>query len=468
MWHDNILGTIGSTPLVKLNKVSGDIPGTVLAKVEYFNPGASVKDRIGIAMIEEAERSGKLKPGGTIIECTSGNTGTGLALAAIAKGYRCIFTTTDKQSREKVDVLRALGAEVIVCPTNVAAEDPKSYYSVAARLHDEIENSFHSNQYENPSNTEAHYRSTGPELWEQTDGRITHFFVGAGTGGTISGTSRYLKEQNEKVRVVGIDPYGSVYYKFFHTREFDDGEIYPYITEGVGEDILAGNMDFDLIDDYVRVTDREAMLMTRRLAAEEGLFVGGSSGMAVAGALQWMRAHKDEISESDVMVILLPDSGFRYLSKIFNDAWMRDHGFAPSRAGLTAQDIIEARSRPNREVVSVDVGEPMSTAIEKMTASGVSQIPVRDDGLFVGSLTESRILARLIEEPETRHRPVGELMSEPFPIVPKSMHIDELSGYLEHDAGAVLVEGEDPTEFYIITKSDLINGLFKLGRSNRN
>ncbi|HUF08302.1 MAG TPA: pyridoxal-phosphate dependent enzyme [Rhodothermales bacterium] len=466
MWHENILGTIGSTPLVKLNRVATDIPGTVLTKVEYFNPGASVKDRIGIAMIEEAERTGKLKPGGTVIECTSGNTGTGLALVAIAKGYRCIFTTTDKQSREKVDVLRALGAEVIVCPTNVAPDDPKSYYSVAARLHREIENSFHANQYENPANTEAHYRSTGPELWEQTDHRITHFFVGAGTGGTISGTSRYLKEQSEHIKVIGIDPYGSVYYKYFHSREFDDAEIYPYITEGVGEDILAGNMDFDLIDDYVRVTDREAMMMTRKLAVEEGLFVGGSSGLAVAGALQWMRAHKDELSESAVHVILLPDSGFRYLSKIFNDAWMRDHGFAPSRAGLTAMDIIEARARPGREVVSVDVDEPMSAAIEKMTAIGVSQIPVRDNGMFVGSLTESGILARLIDEPDARRRPAGEVMSKPFPIVPRTMHIDELSGYLEHEAGAVLVEGEDPNEFYIITKTDLINSLFRLGRNN--
>ncbi len=466
MWHENILGTIGSTPLVKLNRIAADIPGTVLTKVEYFNPGGSVKDRIGIAMIEEAERTGKLKPGGTVIECTSGNTGTGLALAAIAKGYRCIFTTTDKQSREKVDVLRALGAEVIVCPTNVAPDDPKSYYAVAARLNREIENSFHANQYDNPSNTEAHYMSTGPELWSQTDGRITHFLVGAGTGGTISGTARYLKEQNENVKVIGVDPYGSVYYKFFHTREFDDAEIYPYITEGVGEDILAGNMDFDLVDDYVRVTDREAMMMTRRLAAEEGLFVGGSSGLAVAGALHWMRAHKDEISPSDVLVILLPDSGFRYLSKIFNDAWMRDHGFAPTRAGLTAMDIIEARPNPSREVVAIEASEPMSAAIERMTANGVSQIPVRGNGQFVGSLTESGILARLIEEPDARHKAVGDIMSEPFPIVPRSLHVDELSNYLEHEIGAVLVQGEEPSEFYIITKSDLINGLFKLGRSN--
>ena len=334
MWHENVLTTIGETPLVKLNRLAVGLPCTTLVKVEYFNPGGSVKDRIGISMIEEAERTGDLKPGGTIIEGTSGNTGAGLALVAIAKGYRCIFTTTDKQSAEKINVLRALGAEVIVCPTNVAPDDPKSYYSVAARLNREIENSFYPNQYDNPANTKAHYEGTGPELWRQTDGKITHFIAGAGTGGTISGTGSFLKERNPDVKIVGVDPFGSVYYKYFHTREFDEKEIYPYITEGVGEDILAGNMDFDVVDDYVQVTDRESMIMTRRLSSEEGLFVGGSSGMVVAGAIQWLVGNKDTLGEDDVVVILAPDSGFRYLSKIFNDSWMENHGFLESRTGF--------------------------------------------------------------------------------------------------------------------------------------
>jgi len=327
MWHSSILGAIGDTPLVKLNKITSQIPCTVLAKVEFFNPGGSVKDRIALKMIEEAEKAGTLHPGGTIIEGTSGNTGAGLAIVAIAKGYKCIFTTTDKQSQEKVDVLRALGAEVVICPTNVAPEDPRSYYSVAKRLSKETPNSIYPNQYDNPANVQAHYESTGPELWAQTEGKITHYVAGAGTGGTICGTAKFLKEQNPNLKVIGVDPYGSVYYKYFHERVFDHAEIYPYITEGVGEDILAGNMDFDLVDDYVRVTDKDAMQYTRRLAREEGLFVGGSCGMAMAGAVHWLETHQKTLKPDDVVVVLLPDSGFRYLSKIYNDKWMEGHGF---------------------------------------------------------------------------------------------------------------------------------------------
>ncbi len=289
MWHDDILGTIGDTPLVRINRLVEGIPCTVLAKLEYFNPGGSVKDRIGLSMIDAAVEAGDLEPGGTIIEGTSGNTGVGLALAAIARGYRCVFTTTDKQSPEKIALLRALGAEVIVCPTAVAPEDPRSYYQVARRLAEEIPNSVYLNQYDNPANTAAHVRSTGPELWEQTDGRISHLIVGAGTGGTISGTAKYLKEKNPDVQIIGVDPFGSVYYKYFHTGEFDEDEIYPYVTEGVGEDILAGNMDFEIIDDYVRVTDRDSMLMTRRLCEEEGMFLGGSS-CPTADTVPWARS----------------------------------------------------------------------------------------------------------------------------------------------------------------------------------
>ncbi len=332
MWSDSILDTIGNTPLVKLRALGADLPCTVLAKVEFFNPGGSVKDRIGVAMIEDAEAKGQLQPGGTIIEGTSGNTGAGLAIAAIAKGYSCIFTTTDKQSPEKADVLRALGAEVIVCPTDVAPDDPRSYYSVAKRLSQEIPNSFYPNQYDHPANAEAHYRTTGPELWAQTDGRITHYIAGAGTGGTISGTTRFLKEQNPDLTTVGVDPFGSVYAEYWRTGEFKESEIYPYYTEGVGEDILAGNMDFSLVDDYVQVDDATAMTMTRRLAREEGLFCGQSCGMAVAGALDWLEAHRADLSDEDVVVILLPDSGFRYLSKTYNDDWMREHGFLDAEA----------------------------------------------------------------------------------------------------------------------------------------
>ncbi|UCF21546.1 MAG: pyridoxal-phosphate dependent enzyme, partial [Gemmatimonadota bacterium] len=356
MWHPNILETIGNTPLVQVNRLAADLPCTVLAKLEFFSPAASVKDRIGIAMVEAAERSGALGPGGTIIEGTSGNTGAGLALAAIVRGYKCVFTTTDKQSQEKIAVLRALGAEVIVCPTAVAPDDPRSYYSVARRLAKEIPNSVYVDQYANPANTAAHLRTTGPEIWEQTEGKVTHFIAGAGTGGTISGVARYLKEKNPNVQVVGVDPYGSVYFKYFHTREFDAAEIYPYITEGVGEDILAGNMDFDIVDDFVRVTDKEAMIMTRRLCREEGMFVGGSCGMAMAGALQWLRDRRDALTGDERVVVLLPDSGFRYLGKIYNDAWMQDHGFLEESEPLTAEAVLDSigpRQVPGERLVSV-------------------------------------------------------------------------------------------------------------------
>ncbi|WP_456426874.1 pyridoxal-phosphate dependent enzyme [Rhodocaloribacter sp.] len=458
MWHENILGTVGNTPLVKINRLAADLPCTVLAKVEFFNPGGSVKDRIGLSMIEAAEREGRLKPGGTIIEGTSGNTGAGLALAAIAKGYRCIFTTTDKQSQEKVDVLRAFGAEVIVCPTNVAPEDPRSYYSVARRLAEEIPNAVYLNQYDNPANAEAHYRTTGPELWEQTEGRITHYFAGAGTGGTISGTARYLKERKPDVRVVGVDPYGSVYYKYFHERVFDEKEIYPYLTEGVGEDILAKNMNFDLVDDYVRVTDKESMRMTRRLAREEGLFVGQSCGMAVAGMLQWLHAHRDELTPEDVVVVVLPDSGFRYLSKTYNDTWMRNHGFLESTPDFTVREILGTRRKAS-SMISVSPDDSLAVTIRRMTEHGISQLPVMEGDEIVGSITEAGILHRLIEDPQAREEPVRLIMGEPFPIVSPSAPLTLLTSYLEEGAGAVLVHPGGNEAYEILTKSDLISVL---------
>ncbi|MDX1420472.1 MAG: pyridoxal-phosphate dependent enzyme [Rubricoccaceae bacterium] len=464
MWHDSILGTIGNTPLVRLQTLGADLPGTLLAKVEFFNPGGSVKDRIGLAMIEDAERKGLLKPGGTIIEGTSGNTGAGLAIAAIVKGYTCVFTTTDKQSQEKIDVLRALGAEVIVCPTAVAPDDPRSYYSVAARLSREIPNSFYPNQYDHPANTEAHYQTTGPELWAQTDGRITHFIAGAGTGGTISGTTKYLKEQNPDLKAIGVDPYGSVYYKYFHSGgEFDENEIYPYVTEGVGEDILAGNMDFALVDDYVRVTDKEAMQMTRRLAREEGLFVGQSCGMAVAGALDWMAAHRDALSDDDVLVVLLPDSGFRYLAKTYNDEWMRRHGFLDEQ-GPTVRDVLAARRREGG-LVAVEPTATLAEAVATMAAHGISQVPVFNaEGHNVGSLTERHVLDRLIEDPEARTSPVADVMAPPLPIVEADIHVEGLAAHLDHDHGAVLVKRAD-NALDIVTRTDVIATLAGGARS---
>ncbi len=322
-YYENILGTIGNTPMVKLNQVVQDVPALVLAKIETTNPGNSIKDRMALKMIEDAEKSGKLKPGGTIIEGTSGNTGMGLAIAAIIKGYKCIFTSTDKQSKEKFDALRALGAEVIVCPTDVDPEDPRSYYSVSSRLEKEVPNSWKPNQYDNPSNAQAHYESTGPEIWDQTDGKITHLVVGVGTGGTISGTAKFLKEKNPDICVIGIDTYGSVFKKYKETGIFDKDEIYPYVTEGIGEDFLPENVDFNLIDQFEKVTDKDAALIQRRIAKEEGIFVGNSAGSAISGVLQL----KDTFKPTDVVVVIFHDHGTRYLGKMYNDEWMKMKGW---------------------------------------------------------------------------------------------------------------------------------------------
>lgn len=325
MIYNSIIDAIGNTPLVRLNNVTKGLKLTVAAKVEYLNPGQSVKDRIALRMIEAAEEKGLIKPGGTIIEGTSGNTGMGLALVAAVKGYKCIFTTTDKQSPEKIDLLRALGAQVEVCPTNVEPDDPRSYYSVAKRLSEEIPNSYYPNQYDNPSNTEAHYRTTGPEIWEQTEGKITHYVAGMGTGGTITGTAKYLKEKNPDIKVIGVDSVGSVYKKYYETGEFDKNEVKPYLTEGIGEDIIPKNVDISMIDAVEQVGDKDAFQMTRALAKEEGLFLGGSCGAAVFGALQYARENK--LGENDLMVVILPDSGTRYVSKIYNDEWMKENNF---------------------------------------------------------------------------------------------------------------------------------------------
>ena len=320
---NNILETIGNTPLIKLNKITAEVDALVLAKVEYFNPGNSVKDRMALKMVEDAEKDGRLKPGGTIVEGTSGNTGMGLALAAIVKGYKLICVSTDKQSKEKFDILKAVGAEVIICPTDVEPDDPRSYYSTSKRISEEIENSWYVNQYDNPSNTEAHYLSTGPEIWKQTDGKITHFVVGVGTGGTISGVAKFLKEKNPNIKIWGIDTYGSIFKKYHETGVFDKSEIYPYVTEGIGEDIIPANVNFDIIDSFEKVKDEDAAIYTRRLAKEEGIFAGNSCGAAVRGVVQL----KKHFSKNDVVVVLLHDSGSRYVGKIYNDDWMKEKGF---------------------------------------------------------------------------------------------------------------------------------------------
>lgn len=325
MIHDSITETIGNTPLVRLHRLTENLEVDITVKVEYLNPGQSVKDRIAVKMIDDAEKAGKIKPGGTIIEGTSGNTGMGLALVAAVRGYQCIFTTTDKQSMEKVHLLRALGARVEICPTNVEPDDPRSYYSVAKRLSEEIPNSYYPNQYDNLSNREAHYETTGPEIWNQTDGKITHYVCGIGTGGTISGAARYLKEQNPDIRVIGVDSVGSVYKHYFETGEFNKNEIKPYLTEGIGEDIIPENVDFTYIDTVIQVNDKHALTTTRELAKREGLFVGGSCGAAVYGAIEYAR--KENLGNESLMVVILPDSGSRYISKIYNDDWMKENGF---------------------------------------------------------------------------------------------------------------------------------------------
>ncbi len=452
MYYNSIIETIGNTPLVKLNKLAKGIKGTILVKVEYFNPGNSVKDRMAVKMIEDAEKAGILKPGGTIIEGTSGNTGMGLALAAIAKGYKCIFTMSDKQSQEKMDILRAVGAEVIVCPTNVAPEDPRSYYSVAKKLNNDIPNSFYPNQYDNLSNAAAHYETTGPEIWEQTEGKITHFAAGVGTGGTICGTAKFLKEKNPNIVSVGLDTYGSVFKKYKETGIFDEGEIYPYMTEGIGEDILPKNVNFDLIDTFIKVTDKDAAVMTRKLAREEGLFCGWSCGSAVYGALEYAREH---MKEDDVMVIILPDHGTRYLGKVYNDNWMKDHGFLESREFATAKDIIRSKNGSS-SLVTVSKDARIGDAVKLLNQKGISQIPVIDEqNNIVGSLTDSKVLGLLIENPQVKEESVSSLMDAPFKFVGLDNTIDVLSSLIDKSNKALLVRDED-NQVHIITQADLL------------
>ncbi len=445
----NILETIGNTPLVKINSITKDIDALVLAKVETFNPGNSVKDRMALKMVEDAEADGRLKPRGTIIEGTSGNTGMGLALAAIIKKYKLICVIGDKQSKEKIDILRAVGAEVVVCPNDVEPDDSRSYYSVSKRLAEETPNSWYVNQYDNPSNTIAHYEQTAPEIWKQTDGKITHFVVGVGTGGTISGIGKYLKEKNPDIKIWGVDTYGSVFKKYHETGIFDENEIYPYITEGIGEDILPKNVNFDVIDGFTKVTDKDGAVYTRKLAKEEGIFVGNSAGSAIKGVLQL----KEHFKPDDVVVVLFHDHGSRYVGKMFNDDWMRDRGFLDKEV-TNAIDLIE--NHIDQPLISVRTEELVSHAIDRMRKYDISQIPVKDNNGFVGSVDESDLFKLYFEDKNIADKPIKEVMKSAFPIVKKDVSIDKISKLITKDNKAVLVDLGNG-KHHIITKYDVIN-----------
>jgi cystathionine beta-synthase len=450
-FKNNILETIGNTPLVKINKITADLPCLVLAKVETFNPGHSIKDRMAVKMLEDAEKNGRITEGGTIIECTSGNTGMGLALAAAVKGYRCIFTTSDKQSKEKIDLLKAHGAEVIVCPTNVEPEDPRSYYSIAERLSKEIPNSCWMNQYDNLSNRQAHYESTGPEIWKQTEGKITHLVVGVGTGGTVSGTAQYLKEQNPNIKVWGIDTYGSVFKKYKETGIFDPNEIYPYITEGIGEDILPKNVDFSLIDGFEKVTDKDGAVMARRLAREEGILLGYSAGSAMAGLLQM----REKFTKDDVVVVIFHDHGSRYVGKIFNDDWMRERNFLDDE--LKVKDVISRKT--NKIFHAVTPQNTVREAFDMMKKLDISQMPVMQGNDMVGSIAENAVLTYLLENP-MRHAEskIEEIMDAPFPIVNEELPVKQLNRYISKKIPAVMAK-DKAGSYHILTKYDIIQAV---------
>ncbi len=454
---NNILEAVGGTPLVRLNRVTQGMKAQVYVKADYLNPGGSVKDRIALTMIDDAERTGKLKPGGTIIEGTSGNTGMGLALVAAVRGYKAIFTITDKQSKEKIDLLKALGAEVIVCPTAVAPDDSRSYYSVARRLAQEIPNSVYPNQYENPTNPEAHYRTTGPEIWEDSQGKITHLVIGLGTGGTVTGVARYLKEKNAKVSIVGVDPIGSLYYEYFKTGKV--GKASTYVVEGIGEDIFPATMDFSVLDDIIQVTDRECFLWTRRLARQEGIFAGGSGGGCVYAALQVARV----LDQDGFVVAFLPDTGTRYLSKVYNDEWMRDNRYLEAEVSITADDLVRAKSvlAGPREIVSVQPYQTVYHALRTMQGKDISQLAVLENGAPVGALYEDDVLKLALQGRDLRKVLVREVMGGPFPIVARTAPVDQITRLITSGNPAVFVE-LDPGRYTVVTKYDVVRAVARL------
>ncbi len=448
---NNILETIGNTPLIRLNKITKDLPCTVLAKVDYFNPGNSIKDRMAVKMIEVAENEGKLKPGGTIIECTSGNTGMGLALAACVKGYKCIFTTTDKQSKEKADILKALGAEVIVCPTNVEPDDPRSYYSVARRLEKEIPNSFLCNQYDNLANRLAHYESTGPEIWKQTDGKITHLVCTAGTGGTITGVAQFLKQQNPKIQVWAVDVYGSLLTKYFRTGEVDMTEVHPYISEGFGEDFVPKNYDMSVIDHFEQVTDKAGAVMARRLAKDEGLFCGYSAGSCLQGLMQL----RSRLKKDDLVVCIFHDHGSRYVAKIYNDQWMIERGFLDVK---TFKDIISGRG--TKKLLSIHPDQTVAEAVELMKKFDIEHIPVVNGSGPVGAISESGLFQKIFDNPEIKNAKIEQVLEPAYPIVAFDTPVEKLSSLINRENGAVLAKDEAGS-LHIVTKYDVIQALGK-------
>lgn len=449
--YNNILETIGNTPLVKLNKVVADLPCKVYAKVESFNPGNSIKDRMALKMLEVAEAEGKIKPGGTIIEGTSGNTGMGLAMAAIIKGYKCIFTTTDKQSKEKADILKALGAEVIVCPTNVEPEDPRSYYQVSRRLNKEVPNSWYVNQYDNLANRQAHYEQTGPEIWEQTEGKVTHLVVAAGTGGTVVGTGKYLKEKNPNIQVWAIDTYGSLLKKWFDTGEIDMNEVHPYISEGFGEDFVPENYDRNAIDLFEKVTDKDGAVMARRITKEEGIFVGYSAGSVIAGLKQL----KDKLKKDDVVVVIFHDHGSRYVGKIYNDEWMLDRGFLDVK---TVKDLIGGLG--HRRLVTIDEDAKVSDALELMKKYDIEQIPTMKDGEMTGSVTQGGLFKQLIEDANVKDFNIADVKEKELPVVEMNTQLERLTNFINKDNGAVLTK-DDSGQYHILTKYDILNAFSK-------
>ena len=451
MWLNNILETIGNTPLIKLNKITNHLPCTVLAKVEYFNPGNSIKDRMALKMLEVAEKEGKIKPGGTIIEGTSGNTGMGLALAACVKGYKCIFTTTDKQSKEKADILKAVGAEVIVCPTNVEPEDPRSYYSVSKRLATEVPNSWYVNQYDNLANRLAHYEQTGPEIWEQTEGKVTHLVVATGTGGTIVGTGKYLKEKNPNIKIWAIDSYGSLLKKYFETGELDQKEVYPYISEGFGEDFVPQNYDMQYIDKFEKVTDKDGAVMARRIAKEEGMFCGYSAGSVLQGMLQL----SNELTKDDVVVLIFHDHGSRYVGKVYNDEWMMERGFLDVK---TFKDVINGRG--SKKIITVTPTQTVMEAITLMKKYDIENIPVLEGGVNVGAISESGLFSKILNDVDIKNQPIQHLMEKPYPEVSFDTRVERLSTFITKENGAVLSKDDSGT-YHIVTKYDIIQSLSK-------
>jgi cystathionine beta-synthase len=451
MWLNNVLETIGNTPIIKLNKITKNWPGTILAKVDYFNPGNSIKDRMALKMVEVAEAEGKLKPGGTIIEGTSGNTGMGLALAACVKGYKCIFVTTDKQSKEKADILKAVGAEVIVCPTNVLPEDPRSYYSVAKRLGQEIPNSMYMNQYDNLANRQAHYESTGPEIWEQTEGKITHLVCTAGTGGTITGTAMYLKEKNPNIKIWAVDVYGSLLTKYYNTGEIDMNEVHPYISEGFGEDFVPQNYDMSVIDKFIQVTDKDGAVMARRIAKEEGLFCGYSAG----SCLQGLQLLKQELKPTDVVVCIFHDHGSRYVGKIYNDEWMMERGFLDVK---TFKDIVSGRA--GQKLITVSPDHLIAEAVALMKKYDIEHIPVMDAHTIVGSLSENGLFQQIFTNPDIKNQLVGSVMEPSYPVVDFLTPVEKLGTLINQKNGAVIAKDEKG-DYHIVTKYDVIQSLTK-------